>query len=242
MDISRWQRIPRAQWTDRFRCCARERPKASILQFCSAVPVTNATLTGADNVIAGDYAGFTQAHLEARFRGAQAMFVSGCGADANPSPRGSMALAQQHGATLGKEVARIVEESLTAVQGDLGTTYEMVDLPLQSLSKADIKERAKLPSAEAVMARHMLRGLETGETLPRNYAAPLAVWRFGEAFTLVALPAEPVAEYVNLIQAALPNRELWIAGDNNDCFGYLPTAQIVNEGGHENSSTNSSAR
>ena len=84
------------------------------------------------------------------------------------------------------------------------------------------------------MARHMLRVLEAGETLPKNDAAPFAVGRFGEAFTLVALPAEPVAEYVRLIEAALPNRELWVAGYNNDCFGYLPTAQIINEGGHEN--------
>ena len=213
--------------------CART-PEGKLLAVLFGCACHNATLTGADNVIAGDYAGFAQAHLEARYPGAQAMFMSGAGADANPSPRGSMALAEQHGVTLGREVARIVEESLTAVEGDLGTTYEMVELPLQSLSKAHIKERTKLPSAEAEMARHMLRVLETGETLPKNYAAPLAVWQFGEAFTLVALPAEPVAEYVHLIEAALPNRELWIAGYNNDCFGYLPTAQVVNEGGHEN--------
>ena len=52
-----------------------------------------------------------------------------------------MALAQRRGATLGMEVARIVEESLSAVQGDLGTTYEMVDSPRQSLSRAEIKEQ-----------------------------------------------------------------------------------------------------
>ncbi len=213
--------------------CART-PEGKYLAVLFGTACHNTTLTGSDNVIAGDYAGFAQAHLEARYPGTQAMFMSGAGADANPSPRGSMALAEQHGATLATEVARIVEESLTAVDGDLATTYEMVELPLQSLSNAEIKERAKRPSAEAEMARHMLRVLEAGETLPKNYAAPFAVWQFGEAFTLVALPAEPVAEYVHLIEAALPNQELWIAGYNNDCFGYLPTARVVNEGGHEN--------
>ena len=213
-------------------CAATPEGKVQAVLFGCACH--NVTLTGADNVIAGDYAGFAQAHLEARYRGAQAMFMSGCGGDANPSPRGSMALAMQHGATLGTEVARIVAESLRPVQGDLGTTYEMVELPVQSLSKAEIEERTKLPSAEAVMALHMLRVLEAGQTLPKSYAAPLAVWQFGRAFTLVALPAEPVAKYVDLIEAALPNHALWIAGYNNDCFGYLPTAQVVNEGGHEN--------
>ena len=165
--------------------CART-PDGEPLAVLFGCASHNATLTGADNVIAGDYAGFAQAHLEARFRGVQAMFMSGCGADANPSPRGSMALARQHGATLGKEAERLLQESLTAVQADLSTRYEMVDLPLQSLSKAAIQERVQLHSAEAVMARHMLRVLETGETLPKNYAAPLAVWRFGKAFTIVA--------------------------------------------------------
>ena len=27
--------------------------------------------------------------------------------------------------------------------------------------------------------------------------------------------------------------DLWVAGYNNDCFGYLPTAKVVKEGGHE---------
>ncbi len=64
----------------------------------------NATLTGRDNVIAGDYAGFAQEYLEQQHPAAQAMFMSGCGADANPSPRGSLELARRHGATLGGEV------------------------------------------------------------------------------------------------------------------------------------------
>ena len=213
--------------------CART-PEGEYQAVVFGTACHNTTLTGADNVIAGDFAGFAQSHLEERFHGAQAMFVSGCGADANPSPRGSMALARRHGDTLGSEVARVADESQTVVRGNLGTVYEMVELPLQPLSRAELQERVELPSAEAVMARHMLRLLEAGETLPRNYSAPVAVWRFGEAFTLVALPAEPVAEYVHLIKAALPERHLWIAGYNNDCFGYLPSAQVVNEGGHEN--------
>lgn len=213
--------------------CART-PEGEYRAVVFGTACHNTALTGADNVIAGDFAGFAQSYLEDRIQGVQAMFMSGCGADANPSPRGSMALARRHGDTLGMEVARIVDESLTPVQGSLGTVYEMVELPLQPLSMADIQERVKLPSAEAVMARHMLRLLEAGQTLPHKYSAPVAVWQFGDAFTLVALPAEPVAEYVHLIEAALPNRHLWIAGYNNDCFGYLPTTQVVNQGGHEN--------
>ena len=83
------------------------------------------------------------------------------------------------------------------------------------------------------MAKHMLRMKAAGSSLPASYRAPVALWNFGEALTLVALPAEPVAAYVPLLKSALPGRPLWISGYNNDCFGYLPTAQVTREGGHE---------
>lgn len=193
----------------------------------------NTTLTGQDNVIAGDYAGFAQEQIEAARPGTQAMFLSGCGADANPSPRGSLELARQHGATLAQEVERVLQGSLLPLEGELATTCEYAELPLQDLSREAIQERTSWPSAEAVMAGEMQRVLEQGGSLPTHYRAPFAVWQLGAALTLVALPAEPVAEYVSLLQSALGPAPLWVAGFNNDCFGYLPTERVVRERGHE---------
>ncbi len=193
----------------------------------------NTSLTGRDNVIAGDYAGFAQEFVQSRHSGVQAMFMSGCGADANPSPRGTLESARQHGATLGDEVCRVLDTTLTPISGDLWTGYREIELPLQSLSRAELEARAALPSAEAVMARHMLSVLDRGKTLPGFYRAPLAVWQFGHDLTVVALPAEPVADYASLVAQRLGREKLWVAGFNNDCFGYLPTAQVVREGGHE---------
>jgi len=192
----------------------------------------NTTLTGRDNVIAGDYAGVAQAALERAHGEATALFLSGCGADANPSPRGSMELARQHGEALAREVDRVLETTMTPVTGNLATTLRYVDLPLQMLSREQITACARLASAEAAMARQMLTVLDQGAQLPTVYHAPLAVWQIG-TLTLVALPAEPVAEYVSLLSQTLGPDQLWIAGFNNDCFGYLPTARIVREGGHE---------
>jgi hypothetical protein len=193
----------------------------------------NTTLTSRDNVIAGDYAGFAQEALERDHPRALAMFVSGCGGDANPHPRGSMELARQHGATLAGEVSRVLSSELQPLSGRLITTYEEVQLPLQRLSRTELEARTKLRSAEAAMARHMLSVLDRGEKLPRSYRAPFALWQLGDALTLAALPAEPVADYAALIRQRLGGGRLWVAGYNNDCFGYLPTAQIVREGGHE---------
>ena len=193
----------------------------------------NTALTGADNVIAGDYAGVAQHALEAGTPGMQAMFMSGGGGDANPSPRGAMSFAEAHGETLAREVQRVLEGDLLPLSPSLATSYALARLPMQRLNRAEIELRAQLPSAEAVMATHMLRVLDEGLALPSEYVAPIALWRLGE-LPLVALPGEPMADYATLVRNTLNLDSVWVTGYNNDCFGYLPTARVVQEGGHEN--------
>jgi hypothetical protein len=60
----------------------------------------NTTLTQTNYNVCGDYAGFAQAYVQERLPGAQAMFMIGCGGNANPYPRGAMADARENGATL----------------------------------------------------------------------------------------------------------------------------------------------
>ncbi len=194
---------------------------------------------GVQNVVSGDYAGAAQAELERRYPGAIALFMAGCGANANPEPWGSLQHGVDHGNNLAAEVARVLDEPLAAVRGPLGLQFRMVDLPLQALARGDVERYASQttsqgwPTSQSLMGKHMLEVLDGGETLLTSYTAPLAVWQFGQDLTLVALPAEPVAEYVQLLQQVLGPEKLWVAGFNNDCFGYLPTAQIIAEGGHE---------
>lgn len=189
---------------------------------------------GQANVIHGDYAGVAQALLEERHPGAVALFMAGCGADANPQPMGSLDLAKSHGATLADEVDRVLGGEMQPVDGPLSTQLVKVDLPLQELSRKEIEAFLPLPNFQARTAAQMIAVLDAGDALPKAYAAPFAAWQFGESLTLVALPGEPVAEYVPLIRQSLgEQRHLWIAGFNNDCFGYLPTARVIEEGGHE---------
>ena len=111
--------------------------------------------------------------------------------------------------------------------------YARVDLPLHVLSREQLAEYLERPNLQARQARHMLDVLAAGGTLPDRYVAPVALWRLGDGPTLVALPGEPVAEYARLLREALGREGVWVAGYSNDCFGYLPTARVVEEGGHE---------
>ena len=197
----------------------------------------NTTLTPDHNVIAGDYAGDAQATLERRYPGVQAMFLSGCGADANPEPRGGLEQSKAHGEELAAAVAKVVEGEgsggASPLAGPLRMAYEEIDLPLMKLTPADLAGYVSRGGVQAMMAEQMQRVLAGGGKLKESYRAPLAVWRFGDGLTLVALPGEGVADYAELVGRRLGSRNVWVSSYSNDCFGYLPTAQVVREGGHE---------
>jgi neutral ceramidase len=193
----------------------------------------NTTLTGQHYVISGDYAGFAQAKLEEDLPGVQAMFVTGCGGDANPYPRGEIEHAKHHGEILAAAVREVLAGTLQPVRGPLKLAYERVDLPLQQFSKEELETLAKGPDYMAGNARRMLEMLEKGQSLPQTFSAPFAVWQFGDDLTLVALPAEVVSDYTILLDSALGHLRLWIAAYCNEMFGYIPSAKVLSEGGYE---------
>ncbi|OJW12908.1 MAG: hypothetical protein BGO49_20415 [Planctomycetales bacterium 71-10] len=193
----------------------------------------HAVAAGGQNAISADYPGYARAVIEAHRPGATALFLAGCGGDANPEPRGTIEQARTHGEALGREVCRVLDGPLAPVAGPLRVASAQVDLPLQVLSREQIQGYLNRPNFQAWQARHMLEVLDAGGRLPSHYAAPVAVWRFGDDLTLAALPGEPVAGYATLLREALGPDRLWVSGYNNDCFGYLPTAKVVAEGGHE---------
>ncbi len=190
----------------------------------------NTTLTGGNLRVSGDYAGIAQAFVQEKHPGVQAMFVLGCGGDANPWPRGTVELARAHGEALGREVCRVLDLKLSPLRGPLRTEFERVELPFQALSREDLVAQE---GARAEVARQALALLDRGEKLPAGYTAPVAVWKFGSNLTLVALPGETVVDFVALVEKALGPLNLWVAGYSNDKFGYFPSARVVREGGYE---------
>jgi hypothetical protein len=194
----------------------------------------NTTLTGKDYEVCGDYAGFAQARVEERYPGAQAMFLTGCAGDANPHPRGTLALARRHGSELADEVCRTLEARLQPVRGPLQIAFKRAALPLQKApSSEQLRKEAEKPGIHTWVAREMLAALKRGEKLPDHYTAPFAVWQLGQDLTLALLPGEVVVDYVPLLEQALGPLRLWPVAYCNDVFGYLPSARVLREGGYE---------
>jgi hypothetical protein len=196
----------------------------------------NTTLTDTCYEVCGDYAGFAQSYVEEHFPGAEALFLLGLAGDSNPYPRGTMEMAREHGAALGKEVCRVLGTKLRPVRGPLKLAFGTADLPLQPPpSRAELEKRAAQKGGDmrAWLARQMLSALDQGEKLRTDYPAPEAVWQFGEDLTLVGLSGEVVVDYVAMLEKALGPGRLWLSAYCNDVFGYLPSARVLAEGGYE---------
>ena len=185
----------------------------------------------------GDYAGVAQARLEERHPKTTAMFVAGCGADANPMPRGTMEHVNAHGTSLADAVDRALN-SQSPVAATFRAAYGTVDLPfVDDAARARWHSQLKIDAVylerHAEVMKHMI---DRDGRLPAAQSDPIQVWEFGSAaggFTLVALGGEVVVDYALRLAREYPSRRMWVAGYSNDVFGYVPSLRVLREGGYE---------
>jgi len=180
----------------------------------------------------GDYAGVAQAVLEGRHPGASALFVAGCGGDANPKPRGTLELAERHGRALADAVEG---PRLTPVSGPLRVAFGVADLPFAPApGRAEWEARSR--SDDPYVGRHarlMLETIDREGRLPSAQAEPVQVWRFGRDLTLIALGGEVVVDYALRLKRDHPGERVWAAAYSNDVFAYVPSRRVLEEGGYE---------
>jgi len=183
----------------------------------------------------GDYAGFAEAWLENHHPGARALFIAGCGGDANPYPRGTIELARQHGEELAGAVEKVLVRELQSVRGPLKTAYE--EFPVAFATPPGREElQAQLENKDVYhrnWAAAMLTVLNRDGHLPAEYPYPLEIWQFGQDLTLIALASEVVVDYDLRLKKELGAEKLWVAAYCNDVFAYIPSLRVLEEGGYE---------
>jgi hypothetical protein len=182
-----------------------------------------------------DYAGFAQAWLQDHHPGSTALFLSGCGGDANPHPRGTIELARQHGEELAASVEKVLARELPPVRGPLKTAYE--EFPVAFAPPPGREElQAQLQSKDVYhrnWAGAMLKALDRNGHLPTEYPYPLEIWQFGRDLALIALGGEVVVDYDLRLKRELGGEKLWVGAYCNDVFAYIPSLRILKEGGYE---------
>jgi neutral ceramidase len=185
----------------------------------------------------GDYAGFAQADIEEKHPGAMALFWIGCGADANPLPRGKVEFCRKYGSTLAGAVEDVLAGRMTPVQGACAARYGLVVLPFDQLPAKE-KLQADLLSKNTAThkrAARLLKVLEEGGKIDDRYRYyPVQVWRLGDELIWVALGGEVVVDYALRLKEELAGaRSVWITAYANNVMAYIPSERVLKEGGYE---------
>lgn len=182
----------------------------------------------------GDYPGFAQQDLEARFLGTTAMFFNTCGADQNPLPRRQVIRCQKYGRMLARAVEEVLEGPMQPLGGGARAAFEFVDLDYDELvTRETLKPVAEGQSAvHARWARRLLGLLEAGVEFPTSYPYPVQAWKLGGELLFIALGAEAVVDYSLRFRGEYGKRA-WICGYANDMAAYIPSRRVWEEGGYE---------
>lgn len=196
------------------------------------------TIGGEFNHVCGDWAGYAQEAIERDHPGAVALVTIGCGADANPAPRGGadggLALAKQHGDALGAEVKRLLGQNFTPVTNKLRTSIKEIFLPFgPHFTREQWLARSTNSGIVGYHAKKWLARLDRGEKLPDSLYYPITTWRFGDDLAMVFLPGEVVVDYALRLKRELDSQRLWVSGYGNYVPCYIPSRRILAEGGYE---------
>jgi len=206
------------------------------------------TLGGEFNHIHGDWAGYAHEAIEREHPGATALITIGCGADANPAPRGTLAHAKQHGEALAAEVKRLLGLTFTPLLSPLNgertgvrsesikitTGYKEIRLPFgPHYTREQWQQRATNSGIVGYHAKKWLARLDRGEKLPESLYYPINTWRFGSDMAMVFLPGEVVVDYVLRLKKEFDAQRLWVTAYANYVPCYIPSRRILAEGGYE---------
>jgi len=193
----------------------------------------NTTLGGDSYRINGDYAGFAQEELEEQHPGVTAMFLMLCGADQNPSPRGTVELAREYGKKLAGAVDMALAGDSAPVYPVVRSAYQEAELEFEPQSRAVFQEELKNPDKyRQRRAKLMLEGFESGH--PRqSIRYPVQAVGLGKELFLLALGGEVVVDYPLRIKREYAGRNLVVAGYSNEVMAYIPSRRVLKEGGYE---------
>ena len=193
------------------------------------------TLGDKPNHICGDWAGYAREYLERDHPGAVVLVQLGCGADANPNPRGSLEFAKQNGTAICDAVNELVQQPLVPLRQKLVCRTKPITLPYTP-PRTRVEWTTRAQSTNHWIAYHAklnIRRLDRGEKLPTELPYLIQTWNFGNELAMVFLPGEVVVDYSLRLKKEYDAARLWVNGYANDVPCYIPSRRIWREGGYE---------
>ena len=193
------------------------------------------TLEGKDNYVHADWAGDAAARLEAAYPGAVVLVALGCGADANPNPRGAPAVSG-HGAKIAAEVERLLAGPLHPLGPVTDAKRRAFELELDhAVMREELQPRAANRQRTTIWyaATKFLAQLDAGRPLPQAVPYGVQTWAFGRDLAMVFLAGEVVSEYSLRLRRELDVSRLWVNAYANSVPCYIASQRMFAEGGYE---------
>ncbi len=183
----------------------------------------------------GDYMAFASQHLETLYPGTTALFLTGMGADINPSPRGSILDAKRHGVELAGAVISVLNRPMRPVAGNVRHAYSELELAFEPLPdraalEADAKNDDLFIRRRAEM---FLQKLAAGHPLPAGVSLPISTVRIGDDLTFLSMAGEVVVDYARAFKRLHAAAHPWTIGYAYEVPCYIPNIRILKEGGYE---------
>lgn len=183
----------------------------------------------------GDYAGFARQYIESTKPGTTALFLPGCGADANPLPRRKLELCESYGKQLAASVNTVLAGNMKPIRGKFNAVYADLDLPFERLpTREEVQQKlASDKPAERRWAAVMLEKLDAEGSLPKSGTLPLQAFRLGDDLVHVFIGGETVVDYSLRLKSDLGRDRTWISSYANHLVAYIPSERVLKEGRYE---------
>ncbi|MFO0879600.1 MAG: hypothetical protein U0840_19825 [Gemmataceae bacterium] len=181
----------------------------------------------------GDYAGFAQLALEEKYRGCQAMFVTGCGGDQNPLPRRTVPLCEKYGQQLAAAVEKTMAGTMRPLEPRARSAFEFVPLAFErNPTRKELETyRAGKNPIRARWAQRMLTQLDAGKPFATSYPYAVQVWNLGGQ-VWIALGGEALVDYSLRFRRSY-GPTTWTSSYTHDLTAYIPSDRNWLEGGYE---------
>jgi neutral ceramidase len=199
-----------------------------------------------------DYPGYAARYIQSKYPGSIAVFLQGCGANANSSLCGGYEAAESDGNTLGEAVLKSAE-SLKAVkpsavlygQHDFFLPYiemdkETAELIIKRIDESFATMKEKNPDFKRDMSQmDLYNWAQRMKYIAENKASYLGVpyeaqaVALGKSLAIIALPDEVFADYALYLKDHSPFEQTIVLGFTNGVRGYIPSSEAFFLGGYE---------
>ncbi|MCC7523393.1 MAG: hypothetical protein IT250_01150, partial [Chitinophagaceae bacterium] len=195
-----------------------------------------------NNYVHGDWVGEAKIQIEQHHPGAIAMVTIGCGADQNSSPRMNTKNPElnfeytfNQGKKIADEVERLINNKHPWKNIDNSPKGNLIFRTLSFANKPNIRKLANDASGNGRTANYSKLILDrmARNELDMDFQYPIQVWNFGNDYSMIFLGGEVVVDYGLILKSILGKENVWINGYSNDIQCYIPTRQVLNEGGYE---------